>query len=86
MKIKVRNVDDKSIEMETSERGDFFSIAFHELNETRQDAKHWGHLNLRQARKLISELEHFVEWTYHKILLRQTLTMKKYYGIYDEDN
>ena len=60
MKVKIENVDQKLIEMETSERGSCFSIAFHEVGETRQDAKYWGHLNIRQCKKLCKELRHFV--------------------------
>tara|TARA_R100000687_G_C6288816_1_gene90422 strand:+ start:298 stop:453 length:156 start_codon:yes stop_codon:yes gene_type:complete len=49
--------------MKTSERGGKYSIRFYHIGENYLP-EFWGHLNKRQARKMINELKQFLKNPY----------------------
>jgi len=62
MKIKIKNVKNQDIYMQTSERGRDFSICFHDIDGKRNDnTKYWGHLSEPQCYRLLEELKHFLQ-------------------------
>ena len=62
MRIKVFNIEYTydPIMMKTSERAGMYSIRFYECGKNYMP-EFWGHLNKRQAQKMINELKQFLE-------------------------
>ena len=65
MRILVEQANDKGdrVIMQTSERGGFYTIKFHDEGGYNPYAyKNWGHLNIRQAKIMVKELNSFIKW------------------------
>ena len=63
MKIIVEQASgNKRVVMKTSERGLYYSIKFHQEGKYDHYAfLNWGHLNVRQAKIMVKELEWFIK-------------------------
>tara|TARA_R100000808_G_scaffold11921_1_gene30140 strand:+ start:855 stop:1070 length:216 start_codon:yes stop_codon:yes gene_type:complete len=63
MKILVEQPStDKKVLMKTSVRGSYYTIKFHNKDEYSPYAYlNWGHLNIRQAKMMIEELNWFIK-------------------------
>tara|TARA_Y100001938_G_scaffold151183_1_gene247024 strand:+ start:3140 stop:3451 length:312 start_codon:yes stop_codon:yes gene_type:complete len=63
MKILVEQakLDNNKVIMQTSVRGGFYTIKFYDKgNRSPYAYNNWGHLNVRQAKKMVEELNLFI--------------------------
>ena len=63
MKLMVEQVDyrNEKIVMKTSESCGRYSIKFHKKDWSGWQLSSWGHLNLRQAKRLLKDLKWYIE-------------------------
>ena len=61
--VEQANGIDGRVIMQTSERGGFYTIKFYDKGKYNPYAyNNWGHLNIRQAKKMVKELNSFIKW------------------------
>ena len=72
MKVMVEQADyrDEKIVMKTSQSCRRYSIKFHKKDWSDWHLSNWGHLNVRQAKKMLKELEYYIK-THDKINFRR---------------